>query len=261
MPNMPINQFENHRKTGGKKVTNHHCRLTTMSTRRRLRVVCSSDEEDDDDIQQLQPPPQHHHHFNFPTETLNLQNVTLTSSNPLQIDISDEEFIDATENLSNSPPPLHTAPSPEQHSATSSVGINQASDSPVSRVLEDLGLRLKAEWLDSCLAGLQTAVAGFSSFDDTKKAKLCFERFLNSDMNYCGAGLLPSNVHRMHLVDLPGPFVLQVLFPSYLMFLLCNFPETDMLRYACGMVDLSSQEILYIIMTHNHIYSNLAHKS
>ncbi|KAK1433943.1 hypothetical protein QVD17_10861 [Tagetes erecta] len=184
-----------------------------MSTRRRLRVVCSSDEEDDD-IQQLQPPLQQHH--DLASETLNLQDVTLNSSNsnnppnPVQIDISDEEFIDATEDLSNSPPPVQPVHSSEQHSATSSVGMNQTSDSPVSRVLEDLGLRLKGEWLDTCLHGLQTAVPGFSSFDATKKAKLCFEKFLHSDMNYCGAGLLPNNVHQMHLVDLPGPFVLQV---------------------------------------------------
>ncbi|KAK3003407.1 hypothetical protein RJ639_020023 [Escallonia herrerae] len=44
----------------------------------------------------------------------------------------------------------------------------------------------------------------------TAKAKLCFEQFLCSDMNCVGAGVLPENVHDMHLVDLAGPFVLQV---------------------------------------------------
>jgi len=29
-------------------------------------------------------------------------------------------------------------------------------------------------------------------------------------MNLCGNGVLPPNVDSMHLVDLPGPYVLQV---------------------------------------------------
>ncbi|KAL8250310.1 hypothetical protein R6Q59_034003 [Mikania micrantha] len=187
-----------------------------MSSRRRLRVVCSSDEEDD--VQEVHSQPQQHN--GIESETINLQGVTINSlnSNPtnpsdsVQIEISDEEFIDATEDLSNSPPP----PPPDrsvtssESSTRSSAGLNQTSDSPISRILEDLGLRLRGEWLDSCLRALQTAIPGFSSFDATKKAKLCFEKFLDSDMNYCGAGLLPNNVHQMHLVDLPGPFVLQV---------------------------------------------------
>ncbi|PWA59471.1 hypothetical protein CTI12_AA281630 [Artemisia annua] len=84
------------------------------------------------------------------------------------------------------------------------------SGNPIGKVLEELGLRLRGEWLDACLRGLESGVAGFSGLGDTKKAKMCFERFLECDMNLCGAGLLPSNVGRMHLVDLPGPFVLQV---------------------------------------------------
>ncbi|KAK9066390.1 hypothetical protein SSX86_013712 [Deinandra increscens subsp. villosa] len=190
-----------------------------MSSRRRLRIVCSSDEEEEDDIEELQPPP--HQHNDVESETVNLQGVNLNSfnSNPtnppnsVQIEISDEEFIDATEDLTNPPPPPHpeqAVNSSESSSTASNVGMNQVSDSPISRILEDLGLRLRGEWLDSCLRGLQTAVPGFSSLDATKKAKLCFEKFLLSDMNYCGAGLLPNNVHQMHLVDLPGPFVLQV---------------------------------------------------
>ncbi|XP_076891778.1 recQ-mediated genome instability protein 1-like [Bidens hawaiensis] len=83
--------------------------------------------------------------------------------------------------------------------------------STISRILEDeLGLKLKTEWLDSCLRGLETSVSGFLTFDDAKKAKLCFEKFLDSDMNCCGAGVLPSNVDQLNSVDLIGPFVLQV---------------------------------------------------
>ncbi|KAJ0527881.1 putative recQ-mediated genome instability protein [Helianthus annuus] len=189
-----------------------------MSSRRRLRIICSSDEEDDDDdIQQPQPPLQQQHD-DIESET---PNPSLSNPNnpphPIQIELSDEEFIDATEDSPNSPP-LPSSPPPQHHqpvytseySTTSTVGTNQASDSPIGRVLGELGLRLKGEWLDSCLRGLETAVPGFSSLDATQKAKLCFDKFLNADMNYCGAGSLPNNVHQMHLVDLPGPFVLQV---------------------------------------------------
>ncbi|CAI9280581.1 unnamed protein product [Lactuca saligna] len=204
-----------------------------MSSRRRLRIICSSDEEDDDEeIQEVQPPPQQHD--DIECETLNLQDVTLSSinSNPtnpstsIQVEISDEDFIDAAEDLSpspqSSPPPPPPPPPPprpppsnqagysSEYSRTSSAGTSEASGCPISKILEDLGLRLRREWLDACLRGLQTSVPGFSSFDATKKAKLCFEKFLHSDMNICGAGFLPDNVHQMHLVDLPGPFVLQV---------------------------------------------------
>nr|GEZ52557.1 RecQ-mediated genome instability protein 1 [Tanacetum cinerariifolium] len=182
------------------------------SRRRRLRIASSSDEEEDDVTQ----PPQHN---NIEPETLNLETVTLNSSNPNPNitphsihEISDEDFIDAFDNLS---PPLQPQPTATslEHSRTSTTTATEPvslSDNPVSKVLEDLGLRLRGEWLDGCLSGLQSGVTGFSGFDVTKKAKMCFERFLESDMNLCGAGLLPSNVGRMHLVDLPGPFVLQV---------------------------------------------------
>ncbi|KAI3759511.1 hypothetical protein L6452_07393 [Arctium lappa] len=194
-----------------------------MSSRRRLRIICSSDEEDDDnqDVLQVQPPPPQRH--DVECETLNLQDVTLSSSNSnptnqsdcIQFEISDEDFLDASEDLLPSPPlPPPSSPSPtvnsSEHSRTSSVGMGEVSDSLISRILEDLGLRLRSEWLDSCLHGLQTVIPGFSSFDATKKAKLCFDKFLHFDMNNCGAGMLPHNVHQMHLVDLPGPFVLQV---------------------------------------------------
>lgn len=189
-----------------------------MSSRRRLRIITSSDEEDE--IQQVQPPPppqQYDDDDDIEFETLNLHDVTLNPnpntynpSNSVQIDISDEEFID---DLSPPPPPPQQSQQTSESSRTnSSVGMSEASDNPVSRILAELGLRLRNEWLDSCIRGLQTAVPAFSSFDDDKKAKLCFERFLNCDMNYCGSGLLPNNVHQMHLVDLPGPFVLQVAF-------------------------------------------------
>lgn len=58
--------------------------------------------------------------------------------------------------------------------------------------------------------GLENCIDGSSSFDVTAKAKLCFEQFLFSNMNYTGASVLLEDWCSMHLVDLPGPFVLQV---------------------------------------------------
>ena len=71
---------------------------------------------------------------------------------------------------------------------------------------------LKREWLGSCVRGLEQALPGFGGLGVDSKAKLCFEKFLVSDMNRSGVGVLPENVDRLHLVDLPGPFVLQVCF-------------------------------------------------
>ncbi|XP_058226437.1 recQ-mediated genome instability protein 1 isoform X2 [Rhododendron vialii] len=175
--------------------------------------------------------------------TLNLETVTLNTPNPnpnpnpypnpslpvqleisdddeefidVQLEISDddEEFIDVTENLSPPPPPPVTDQSFHSSFASSfcsnSNNFAEDSDFPISGFLARLGLRLRREWLDSCVRGLESSVQGFGSLDLAGKAKLCFEQFLRSDMNFSGAGILPENVHDMDLVDLPGPYVLQV---------------------------------------------------
>lgn len=100
-------------------------------------------------------------------------------------------------------PPLRSIP-------TQPVPLFAATDCPIDCSLRGLGLKLRREWLDSCIRGLESAVPGFERLDHGAKAKLCFEQFLYSDMNHCGSGILPENVHDMHLVDLQGPFVLQV---------------------------------------------------
>ncbi|RVW52536.1 RecQ-mediated genome instability protein 1 [Vitis vinifera] len=98
-------------------------------------------------------------------------NPNPNTSEPLPVDISDDDFVDVSENFSTpSPPPAQTSGQSFQSSS----------------------------------------VPGFASLDVAGKAKLCFEQFLCSDMNYSGAGVLPQNVDSMHLVDLAGPFVLQV---------------------------------------------------
>ncbi|KAL0415640.1 UNVERIFIED_CONTAM: RecQ-mediatedinstability protein 1 [Sesamum latifolium] len=200
-------------------------------SRRRLRVVCSSDEEPSPSPPP--PPPQPAPELqqqeeeiddiiiddidiDFQTVTLNSSNPTPNSNNstttnserngsrpsePIPLDISDEEEENINSNATNNS---------NFATVNGDTIYFEVSTSPVNGVLERLGLRVKREWLDSCLHGLQLSVAGFQGLDDSAKAKLCFGQFLFSDMNYCGAGVLPPNVHTLHLVDLKGPFVLQV---------------------------------------------------
>ncbi|KAF5206551.1 Recq-mediated genome instability protein [Thalictrum thalictroides] len=83
--------------------------------------------------------------------------------------------------------------------------------SPISEFLTNLGLNVRREWLDSCIPLLNNSVPGFSNLTVAGKSQLCFGQFLFSDMNFSAAGgQLPHNVHALHLVHLPGPFVLQV---------------------------------------------------
>nr|GME17193.1 recQ-mediated genome instability protein 1 [Ipomoea batatas] len=153
-----------------------------MSTmRRRHRIVCSSDEEDEEEevVVEVSPPPRQPPRVveedDSTTANLNFETVTL-----------------------NSPAPPTPTPSSE------------VADCAVGRVLQEMGLRLRVEWLQSCLAQLEGSVPRFRAFDDATKAKLCFQQFLYSDMNLSGAGELPPNVHTLHSVDIKGPFVLQV---------------------------------------------------
>ncbi|XP_027773154.1 recQ-mediated genome instability protein 1-like isoform X2 [Solanum pennellii] len=158
--------------------------------RRRHQIICSSDEEDgDDEPQQFAGGNEENENpNNIEIEILesstNFQSVTLNS--PIQ------------------------NPTPNREPNVDVSEVVRAADCGIGRALEGLGLRLRREWLESCVGGLEGSVVGeFSGLDDTTKAKLCFEQFLYSDMNSCGAGMLPRDVHKLHLVDLKGPFVLQ----------------------------------------------------
>lgn len=152
---------------------------------RRLRL---DDDEDAADTVEPQPQPRTSPHQaqtspNFPPEPVVISDDDL-------IDIPDDPF------LPNPPPPV---PEP------------QASDCPVNDFLRRLGFCLKRDSLADCLRELGGSVNGFQGFDVARKAKLCFEQFLFSDLNFCGSGVLPPNVESMHLDVLPGPYVLQVL--------------------------------------------------
>lgn len=161
-------------------------------SRRRHQIICSSsDEEDDGD-----------------NEPQQLAGGDEENENPNNIEM---EILESSTNFQsvtlNSP---NQNPTPNHEPNVDVSEVVQAADCGIGRVLEGLGLRLRRQWLESCVGGLEGSVRGFSGLDDTTKAKLCFEQFLYSDMNFCGAGMLPRDVHKLHLVDLKGPFVLQV---------------------------------------------------
>ncbi|CAL0330082.1 unnamed protein product [Lupinus luteus] len=149
---------------------------------RHLRLEDYEDDEEGEEALQILSSQSH----TTPAHQLPIPIRTNLPSEPLQIS-SDEDFVDVPDNLS---PP--------------------SSDCPIADSLRCLGLGLKREWLSDCLRELDCALRGFSGFDVTTKAKLCFEQFLFADMNFCGSGILPPSVDSMHLAQLPGPYVLQV---------------------------------------------------
>ncbi|KAF7834017.1 recQ-mediated genome instability protein 1-like [Senna tora] len=173
---------------------------------RRLRLDCS-DDEDNAELASSPPPRQLEGNADLPPHTVTRQPPNPTE--PLEIS-DDEEFIDVSDNISPSSPPRHQNTGPQVTPPSSRSISGEGPICPISDSLRRLGLSLKREWLDGCIRELESSVRGFAGFDVTTKAKLCFEQFLCSDMNYCGSGILPANVDSMHLVDLPGPYVLQV---------------------------------------------------
>ncbi|KAL6996918.1 recQ-mediated genome instability protein 1 [Sarracenia purpurea var. burkii] len=208
-------------------------------TRRRLRIHYSSSEEEDEvGLQQQLEQQEHLEHqeddddieVELQEPTLDLESATLNTPNPnpganlipscnssvpVQLEISDDDFVEVAENLSSPSPPSAPPVTDQSFQSSFSSRINisdsaEASDCPIRSFLARLGLNLRREWLDSCIRGLESSVPRFGILDLAAKAKLCFEQFLYSDMNYSGAGMLPENVHNMHLEDLAGPFILQV---------------------------------------------------
>ncbi|CAA7396292.1 unnamed protein product [Spirodela intermedia] len=136
---------------------------------------------------------------------------------PLEISDDDgEDFVDVPDAFSPpSPPPL---PEPSWDGIQGNHGGSpprarvggESSNGPVDVLLRTLGLWLRREWLESCLACLSGSHLSFEFLDNAGKAELCFEQFLFSDMNFSGGGVLPENLSGMHGVVLDGPYVLQV---------------------------------------------------
>ncbi|MBA0639265.1 hypothetical protein Goklo_022308 [Gossypium klotzschianum] len=175
--------------------------------RRRLRLHRSSDEEDEDEEPPPPPPQQLENEPPHESSAVTNQSVTVSPPNPnpdQPLQISDDDFVDVDESFT---PPSPPPPAEEMAAPVTSV---ESSGSPIGDFLLRMGLKLRREWLDSCVQGLESSVPRFSTLDASAKSKLCFQQFLFSDMNYSGGGILPSNVDSMHLVDLKGPFVLQV---------------------------------------------------
>ncbi|MED6216628.1 recQ-mediated genome instability protein 1, variant 2 [Stylosanthes scabra] len=164
------------------------------------RLVLDDDDEEEEhhrQVEQLRTPQPSVTSTSQPTNSSNFSSLPLQISDEDDDDDDDAAFIDVPDHLSPPPPP----PPPPQP---------RVSSCPVGDSLRRLGLGLKSEWVNACLGELEGSVRGFAGFDVTAKAKLCFEQFLFADMNSCGSGVLPPNVHSMHLVNLSGPFVLQV---------------------------------------------------
>ncbi|PKA64342.1 hypothetical protein AXF42_Ash009564 [Apostasia shenzhenica] len=165
--------------------------------RRKLRLPSSSDEDDE--------APSH--------QTLSILNPSDRLDSNAPLDISEDEFVDVADELSDHSPPAasgQTSALPSDRMEVSAGDPSNASVGPIDEFLRRVGLVLRREWMASCLSNFSGAVHGFESLDLAEKARLCFEEFLFSDMNYSGSGILPENVHSMHDVELEGPFVLQV---------------------------------------------------
>ncbi|XVF49576.1 hypothetical protein PTKIN_Ptkin04bG0023500 [Pterospermum kingtungense] len=170
--------------------------------RRRLRLNCHSDDEE-----QQQHENEAENESRYESSAAAHQSVPLSPPNPNPVEplaISDDDFVDVSESLTPPSPPM------AEETVAAPVTSVESSGSPIGDFLLRMGLKLRREWLDSCVQGLESSVPRFSTLDVSAEAKLCFQQFLFSDMNYSGGGVLPQNVHSMHLVDLKGPFVLQV---------------------------------------------------
>ncbi|XP_078435167.1 recQ-mediated instability protein (DUF1767) [Wolffia australiana] len=164
--------------------------------RRRVLLHNADEDEDEDDL---------------PVETL-IRSCPAPSRHeePLEIsDGEDEVFVDVPDAFS--PPAERIHDNLRESPRTMSADVDaQSANGRIDLLLRNLGLKLRREWLDSCIASLLGSRPGFLAMEDSAKAKLCFEQFLFSDMNFSGGGGLPGNVGEMHGIVLEGPFVLQV---------------------------------------------------
>ncbi|KAK1319148.1 hypothetical protein QJS10_CPB04g00192 [Acorus calamus] len=161
--------------------------------RRRVLRLQSSDDEAENPITRES------------SQTLNPHDI------PLEISSSDsdvvEDFVDVSDNLS---PPSSSPPPPPPPPPPPTVRSDDDPVRPIDDHLRRFGVGARREWLDACVAGLAAGGAGFEGMDVSGKARMCFEQFLVSDVNFSGGGVLPANVEGMHMAEMEGPFVLQV---------------------------------------------------
>ncbi|EFH42819.1 hypothetical protein ARALYDRAFT_919644 [Arabidopsis lyrata subsp. lyrata] len=183
--------------------------------RRRLQLRYSSDEEEEEGEETgtsgIGDSSQRIGH----ASSVQPETSVASNSNPNPgetIAVSEVEIIDVFGNPQPTPPDSSIpTPYPVYPSESESELVRGNNyESPISEVLSRMGIKLKREWWVSCLSGLETSIPQFSYLDVAAKAKHCFEQFMFSDMNLCGAGVLPRNVASMNLIELAGPFVLQV---------------------------------------------------
>lgn len=179
--------------------------------RRRLRLRYSSSDEEDDEIGTTGVSDSVQSVGIAPSVQPEPSSASASNPNPGGgIAVSEVEIIDVSGNRTPTPPDSSIpTPYPVDPSRSESEGEN-GYDSPIGVVLSRMGIKLKTEWWVSCLARLESSVPQFSGLDVAAKAKHCFEKLLFSDMNLCGGGVLPRNVASMNLVEVAGPFVLQV---------------------------------------------------
>ncbi|CAI9116544.1 OLC1v1017720C1 [Oldenlandia corymbosa var. corymbosa] len=207
-------------------------------SRRRLRIVCSSSDDDEDIDVSLQPPepasepPLSHQippilvdddeeevridQISDDEVGITLQTMNLSSANSNSNSTSENDNLSRLNPSITQPTPFHISddemddvfPDPGPVNPFN-YGNNPVYDG-INAILRKMGLGLKREWLEACIGALPSSIQGFLGLDDSQKAKLCFEQFLFADMNHCGSGVLPRDVHKLHLVDLKGPYILQV---------------------------------------------------
>ncbi|XP_010444254.1 PREDICTED: recQ-mediated genome instability protein 1-like isoform X1 [Camelina sativa] len=179
--------------------------------RRRLQLRYSSDEEEEDEDGTGTSGIGDSVRSGGIASAVQPETSVASNSNPNPgeaIDVSEVEIIDV---FGNPPPTPPDSSIPVDLSETESDFVSGNDyESPISEILCRLGIKLKREWWVSCLSGLEISIPQFFRLDVAAKAKHCFEQFMFSDMNICGGGVLPRNVSSMNLIELPGPFVLQV---------------------------------------------------
>ncbi|KAI3875315.1 hypothetical protein MKX03_000742 [Papaver bracteatum] len=86
--------------------------------------------------------------------------------------------------------------------------MNTAED--VDSFLLNLGLKLRVEWLNSCLEELHNSMPGFCNLNVPDEGKHIMQEYLFSNMNTScgggGGGVLPENIQTLHNVNPSRPF-------------------------------------------------------